>query len=305
MYLCLHSSGPELQFTVRIFKNIFKEHLSNLSMENYDDFSTCDVKQKHNGLSESSVEFQVSVIREILKPTKSNQFQRVYADVLANKPATYYEYDNFCPHKLGHGKYSIVFEGIPKRRMKRVIVLEEELILLNYWLLLTCRNTAHTALVFEHEADARYYLYEVIRALDYCHSRGIMHRDVKPHNIMVDLENSKLRLIDWGLAEFYHPGQEYNVRVASRYFKGPELLVDYGTPELIAYMKKYNITIDEDFKPYLGCTRKSWQRFVHTEHEYLITDQALHLLESLLRIDHMEKLLQREALNHKYFSSIT
>ncbi|CAG5958422.1 unnamed protein product [Menidia menidia] len=36
-----------------------------------------------------------------------------------------------------------------------------------------------------------------------------------------------LRLIDWGLAEFYHPSQEYNVRVASRYFKGPELLVDY------------------------------------------------------------------------------
>jgi len=33
-------------------------------------------------------------------------------------------------------------------------------------------------------------------------------------------------LIDWGLAEFYHQGTEYNVRVASRYFKGPELLVD-------------------------------------------------------------------------------
>jgi casein kinase II subunit alpha len=28
------------------------------------------------------------------------------------------------------------------------------------------------------------------------------------------------------LAEFYHAGKEYNVRVASRYFKGPELLVD-------------------------------------------------------------------------------
>ena len=37
----------------------------------------------------------------------------------------------------------------------------------------------------------------------------------------------QLRLIDWGLAEFYHPNQEYNVRVASRYFKGPELLLDY------------------------------------------------------------------------------
>eukprot|EP00976_Prorocentrum_cordatum_P102246 1192958-Prorocentrum_minimum.AAC.6 len=53
-----------------------------------------------------------------------------------------------------------------------------------------------------------------------------MHRDVKPHNVMIDHEQRKLRLIDWGLAEFYHPCKEYNVRVASRYFKGPELLVD-------------------------------------------------------------------------------
>lgn len=71
-----------------------------------------------------------------------------------------------------------------------------------------------------------------------------MHRDVKPHNVMIDHEQRqasiygfipmiirmtyfKLRLIDWGLAEFYHPKTEYNVRVASRYFKGPELLVDF------------------------------------------------------------------------------
>lgn len=45
-------------------------------------------------------------------------------------------------------------------------------------------------------------------------------------NIVVTLI-LQLRLIDWGLAEFYHPGMEYNVRVASRYFKGPELLLDF------------------------------------------------------------------------------
>jgi casein kinase II subunit alpha len=53
-----------------------------------------------------------------------------------------------------------------------------------------------------------------------------MHRDVKPHNIMIDHAKRQLRLIDWGLAEFYHPRMEYNVRVASRCYKGPELLVD-------------------------------------------------------------------------------
>ena len=47
-----------------------------------------------------------------------------------------------------------------------------------------------------------------------------MHRDVKPHNVMIDHEQRKLRLIDWGLAEFYHPGKEYNVRVASRFVFG-------------------------------------------------------------------------------------
>jgi len=73
----------------------------------------------------------------------------------------------------------------------------------------------------------RPHFFKLIKALDYCHAHGIMHRDVKPHNIMIDHEKRVLRLIDWGLAEFYHPGTEYNVRVASRYFKGPELLVDF------------------------------------------------------------------------------
>lgn len=98
------------------------------------------------------------------------------------------------------------------------------------------------------DMDVRYYMYELLKAIDYCHSMGIMHRDVKPHNVMIDHEQKQvqwkvllrenhyinhndvslqIRLIDWGLADFYHPGEKYNVRVASRCFKGPELLVDF------------------------------------------------------------------------------
>ena len=75
---------------------------------------------------------------------------------------------------------------------------------------------------FLPDMDIRYYLYQILKALDYCHSKGIMHRDVKPMNIIVDKESKTLRLIDWGLSEYYLPDKEYNVRVASRPFKGPE-----------------------------------------------------------------------------------
>ena len=41
----------------------------------------------------------------------------------------------------------------------------------------------------------RFYIYELLVALEFSHSNGIMHRDVKPHNVMIDHEKRKLRLI--------------------------------------------------------------------------------------------------------------
>ena len=53
-----------------------------------------------------------------------------------------------------------------------------------------------------------------------------MHRDLKPHNVLYDRKKERVVLIDWGLSEFYLPKKDYHVRVASRYFKGPELLTN-------------------------------------------------------------------------------
>jgi casein kinase II subunit alpha len=34
--------------------------------------------------------------------------------------------------------------------------------------------------------DCKYYIYQILKGLHYCHSMGIMHRDIKPQNVMID-----------------------------------------------------------------------------------------------------------------------
>jgi len=161
--------------------------------------------------------------------------------------------------KIGRGKYSEVFEGVHSVNRQPCVIkilkpvkvskIKREIKILqsvcggpNIITLLDCVQdpvSKTPSLVFEHvnntefrtlyptfnDYDVRFYMFQILKALDFCHSQGIMHRDVKPHNVMIDHKKRILRLIDWGLAEFYHRRMEYNVRVASRYFKGPELLV--------------------------------------------------------------------------------
>lgn len=162
--------------------------------------------------------------------------------------------------KIGRGTFSSVFTGTDTQTNERIIIkrlkskmdsrkIKREIKVLQALhggpniinLLDVSRNldTGKTSFIFEYVEndnwrdlfpkftidDIRYYIFEVLKALEYAHKNGVMHRDIKPHNIVVDYPHRKIRVIDWGLGEFYFPNKEYNVRVASRHFKGPELLV--------------------------------------------------------------------------------
>ena len=84
-------------------------------------------------------------------------------------------------------------------------------------------------------SDISIYIYKVLQAVAYAHKNGIMHRDIKPGNIMWSQRTKNVSLIDWGLADFYVPDSDYIVRVATKHYKSPELLLGY---------KKYTPTLD-------------------------------------------------------------
>lgn len=69
------------------------------------------------------------------------------------------------------------------------------------------------------------YLYQMIRGLHFCHARGVMHRDLKPQNLLVNKEG-KLKLADFGLARaFSLPIRPLTHEVVTLWYRAPEVLL--------------------------------------------------------------------------------
>jgi casein kinase II subunit alpha len=76
--------------------------------------------------------------------------------------------------------------------------------------------------------DIRFYMYRLLSALAHTHRNGVMHRDVKPLNILCANPREEVVLADWGLSAFYHPMRRYALSVCTLFYKSPELLLGYG-----------------------------------------------------------------------------
>uniref|UniRef100_A0A1A8F6H6 Mitogen-activated protein kinase n=1 Tax=Nothobranchius korthausae TaxID=1143690 RepID=A0A1A8F6H6_9TELE len=73
---------------------------------------------------------------------------------------------------------------------------------------------------------AKVFLYQILRGLKYLHSAGILHRDIKPGNLLVN-SNCVLKICDFGLARVEETDESRHMtqEVVTQYYRAPEILM--------------------------------------------------------------------------------
>ncbi|GAA0141566.1 non-receptor serine/threonine protein kinase [Lithospermum erythrorhizon] len=82
------------------------------------------------------------------------------------------------------------------------------------------------------EPQVKSYMQQLLSGLQHCHKKGILHRDIKGSNLLID-KNGMLKIADFGLANYYclRPRRPLTSRVVTLWYRAPELLLgstDYG-----------------------------------------------------------------------------
>ena len=286
--------------------------------------------------------------------------------------------------KIGRGRYSEVYSGIIKNTDNKVVIkilkpvnknkIKREVVILKY--LKDCPNSVHLIDITKGEAtdiycliynnisghelklfsinitpeDLKLYIYKILQCLNFCHSKKIMHRDIKTGNIVINSITKELNVIDWGLSEYYIENYKYCTRVGTRYYKAPELLLDYkkydyaidlwsvgclfggllfqkdflfkgddlndqlikvvevfGFQEVENYLNKYKNETkinQKSLNKIKNFTKKEWKSFINSNNKYLVNDEALDLLDKLLKFDQEERINAKDALKHPYFKDL-
>ncbi|OAY46560.1 cyclin-dependent kinase D-3 [Manihot esculenta] len=191
--------------------------------------------------------------------------------------------------------------------------------------------------IFLSPADIKSYFQMTLKGLAYCHKKWVLHRDMKPNNLLI-ASNGQLKLADFGLARIFgSPDRKFTHQVFARWYRAPELLFgtkQYGSgvdvwaaacifAELLLRRPFLQGTSDIDqlgkiFQAFGTPTPSQWPDLVYLPDyvEYqsvpaqpwrklfpMATDDALDLLAKMFTYDPKVRISVEQALEHRYFSS--
>lgn len=183
------------------------------------------------------------------------------------------------------------------------------------------------------------YLFQLINGIAFCHSKRVLHRDLKPQNLLID-STGKLKLADFGLARaFGIPVRHYTHEVVTLWYRAPEILLGarkYSTPvdiwsigcifaEMVMRAPLFpgDSEIDQLHKIFnaLGTpTQEMWNgveelpdystRFPNWRKRHIgetvrnLDTQGLDLLSQMLIYDPVQRISASKALEHPYFNDL-
>lgn len=192
------------------------------------------------------------------------------------------------------------------------------------------------------KGDALLFLYQLLRGLEYVHARRILHRDLKPQNLLIS-RRGELKLADFGLARAKSvPSHTYSHEVVTVWYRPPDVLLGSTTYtssidlwgvgciflEMLSgapmfpgindihdqLMKIFKVLGSPSETSWPGVTRLSqyqgnYGNFCKLKLRYIVTELndlpgAEHMAERMLRLNPVERLSAREALDHPFFACI-
>ncbi|XP_040435662.1 cyclin-dependent kinase 7 isoform X3 [Falco naumanni] len=158
------------------------------------------------------------------------------------------------------------------------------------------------------QSHIKAYMLMTLQGLEYLHQHWILHRDLKPNNLLLD-ENGILKLADFGLAKsFGSPNRVYTHQVVTRWYRAPELLFGakmYGVGVdmwavgcILAELLLRGMTSLPDYVTFKSFPGMPLQHIFSAA-----GDDLLSLLQGLFTFNPCTRVTATQALKQKYFSN--